>query len=79
VTAAEFEEQYARRSGTTAAELHSLGRWPQPCHCGWPECQGWEMGHQWEDAIVEDHLRFMFEYGCREPGDHGKTRTAVNP
>jgi hypothetical protein len=57
VTAAEFEEAYARRSGTTVAELHRLGRWAEPCDCGDDGCEGWIMGHQHEDALYEDQDR----------------------
>jgi hypothetical protein len=27
------------------------------CWCGEPGCEGWAMGRQWEDAIVEDQMR----------------------
>jgi hypothetical protein len=57
VTAEEFEARYAKRSGVTVAWLHAHGRYAQRCHCGWGMCEGWEMGHQQEDAIAEDALR----------------------
>jgi hypothetical protein len=55
--AAEFERRYAERSGLTVGQLHAWGRWAEPCGCGEPECEGWAMGHQWEDAIAEDWFR----------------------
>jgi len=53
----EFEAQYAARSGVTVAQLHAYGRYAEPCSCGNDECEGWAMGHQQEDAIVEDEIR----------------------
>ena len=52
-----FEAAYAARSGVTVEWLHAHGRWPEPCDCGEGMCEGWEMGHQWEDALLEDELR----------------------
>lgn len=57
VTADEFEAAYAERSGITVGQLHAQGRYAEPCDCGEDGCEGWAMGHQWEDAIVEDDLR----------------------
>lgn len=57
VTAAEFERRYAAESGVAVAFLRYWGRWPEPCDCGESDCQGWQMGHQWEDAIAENALR----------------------
>lgn len=54
---ATFESEYALRSGRTVDSLHDWGRYPEPCDCGEPECEGWAMGHQWEDAIIEDIIR----------------------
>jgi hypothetical protein len=53
----EFEAQYAARSDVTVAWLHAHGLYAEPCDCGEPECEGWAMGHPWEDAIVEDEIR----------------------
>ena len=57
MTAGEFEAQYAARSGVTVAQLHAWGRYAEPCVCDVDMCQGWAMGHQQEDAIVEARLR----------------------
>jgi len=57
LTAAQFEEQWAARAGVTVESLHSWGRWAERCDCGEPGCEGWSMGHQWEDAIVINELR----------------------
>lgn len=57
MTAAEFEAAYARRSGVTVAFLHQHGRYAGPCDCGEAGCEGWAMGHQQEDALLEDSLR----------------------
>jgi hypothetical protein len=56
LTAAEFEAAYAARSGVSVEYLHWAGRFAQPCDCGWDDCQGWEMGHQWEDALARNEL-----------------------
>lgn len=56
-TIEEFEREYAERSGLTVDELHALGRWAEECDCDDGECDGWRMGHQWEDAIFEDRMR----------------------
>jgi transposase InsO family protein len=56
-TAEEFEAQYAAASDVTVAQLHAWGRYAERCDCGERYCTGWAMGHQWEDAIVEDQLR----------------------
>jgi hypothetical protein len=57
MTADEFEAAYARRSRVTVAILHQWGRYAQPCDCGDELCEGWALGYQWEDAIVEDRVR----------------------
>lgn len=57
MNAAEFEAAYAERSGVTVEQLHAWGRYAEPCDCGEPGCEGWAMGHQQEDAIVEDEFR----------------------
>ena len=57
MTAEEFEAAYAQRSGLSVEWLHQHGRYAEPCDCGDPECEGWAMGHPWEDAIFEDELR----------------------
>jgi len=57
MTADEFETAYARRSGVTVAFLHHWGRYAEPCDCGDEICEGWSMGHQHEDAIMEDRQR----------------------
>ena len=57
MTCDEFEALYAQRSGVTVEQLHAWGRFAEPCDCGNPICEGWAMGHQWEDAIVEYEAR----------------------
>lgn len=52
-----FERNYAAMSGTTVAALRAWGRYAERCDCGAPECSGWQMGHPWEEAIIEDRLR----------------------
>lgn len=53
----EFEQAYAARSGTTVEALHAWGRFGELCKCGDAGCEGFRMGHQWEDAIIEDSAR----------------------
>ena len=57
MTADEFEAAYADRSGVSVRQLHAWGRHAERCDCDDESCEGWAMGHQWEDAIVEDRLR----------------------
>ncbi len=57
LTAAEFERGYAERSGLSVERLHQLGFYAEPCECGDSICEGWAMGHQWEDALVENIVR----------------------
>jgi hypothetical protein len=57
VTGEEFEAAYAALSGVTVDQLHRWGRYAERCWCGRPGCDGWVMGHQQEDAIVEDQIR----------------------
>jgi|GEM_PF-1354119 hypothetical protein len=57
LTVEEFERAYAERSGTTVAKLHAWGRYGEPCDCGDDLCEGFQMTHAWEDAIIEDVLR----------------------
>ena len=52
--ASTFEADYAKRSGITVHQLHVYGRFAEPCDCDFTGCTGWQMGHQWKDAIVED-------------------------
>lgn len=40
---AEFERDYAARSGTTVDKLHAIGLYPAPCNCHERGCQGWQM------------------------------------
>lgn len=54
---ADFERAYAERSGVTVDELHSWGRYAEPCDCDYEGCEGWAMGHQWEEAICENRMR----------------------
>ena len=57
MTAEEWEAAYAARSGVTVEWLHAHGRWAEQCDCGDEMCEGWAMGHPWEDAIFEDGRR----------------------
>jgi len=59
VTAEEFEAGYAARSGVTVDFLHAHGRHAERCDCGDEMCEGWAMGHPWEDAIAEDAQRAL--------------------
>lgn len=52
-----FAERYAARSGVSVEFLHEWGRYPEPCACGEPGCEGFIMGFQWEDALTAQLLR----------------------
>jgi len=67
MTAEEFEAAFAAMSGVTVAFLHRCGRYAEPCRCGGYGCQGWWMGRQWEDAIMEDRLRAAGREPPRNP------------
>lgn len=43
ITETQFEEQYARNSGTTIDKLHELGLFAVPCDCEQEGCEGWAM------------------------------------
>jgi hypothetical protein len=45
VTREQFEAAYAARSGVTVDFLHEHGRRAEPCDCGEPGCEGWQMAH----------------------------------
>ena len=62
-TREEFERACAERCGVTVGQLHAWGRWAEPCDCDYPGCEGWAMGHQWEDAIVANAVRDSGERG----------------
>lgn len=49
MTAEEFAEGYARRSGVTVEWLREHGREVRPCDCGEDGCEGWQMAHVRED------------------------------
>jgi hypothetical protein len=71
--AEEFEAAYAARSGVTVRQLHAWGRYAERCDCGDPECEGWAMGHQWEDALAADQLLSRLRSdntNCRESEGH---------
>jgi hypothetical protein len=57
LTAEDFEAAYAERSRMTVAELHSWGRYAEPCDCSDEFCEGWGMGHQQDDALAENESR----------------------
>jgi len=54
---AQFALYYAKCARTTVAELRRQGRYPERCRCGMSYCQGWNMGHQHEDALAENEQR----------------------
>lgn len=64
MTAEEFEAAYAARSGVSVGFLHARGRYAERCDCGEPECEGWAMGYQLEDAIAEDAARALTRRSC---------------
>jgi hypothetical protein len=40
-----FEAEYAASSGVTVEQLHTYGRYAEPCDCGdGAYCRGWKMG-----------------------------------
>ena len=43
---AEFEQQYAERSGVTVEWLHAHGRDGDVCDCGDDICDGFQMRHR---------------------------------
>jgi hypothetical protein len=58
--AAAFAAAYAARSGLPPDWLAEYGRYAEPCdpsRCGDEECESWQMGYPWEDAITEDQQR----------------------
>lgn len=60
MTAEEFEQAYADRSGTTVARLRQMGRVVRPCRCGEGLCEGWQsVSHvAWlEDEVLRLELR----------------------
>lgn len=57
MTGDEFEAQYAARSGMTVEQLLEAGLHAEQCSCGDELCEGWAMGHPWEDALAEDQMR----------------------
>jgi hypothetical protein len=55
-----FEAEWCAGSGFTTGDLHLWGRWPEPADpasCDDPDCAGWHMGHQQEDALVAEMVR----------------------
>lgn len=53
MTAEEFMQGYARRSGMTAADLYAAGRVVVTCDCDEAECEGWACVPRW---VAEDEL-----------------------
>ena len=43
MSAEEFAQRYAERSGVTVTWLAEHGRTPVPCGCGDEYCEGWQM------------------------------------
>lgn len=46
-----FEQEYAKRSGTTVRKLHQVGRFGAPCNCEEDGCEGFQMLHL-RDALL---------------------------
>ena len=44
-SADQFEQWYARRSGTSVEWMRSMGRQVKSCDCGESFCSGWGMTH----------------------------------
>ena len=42
ITAAQFEREYAERSGVTVEWLRAHGRVVRRCRCGEEGCEGWQ-------------------------------------
>jgi hypothetical protein len=57
VAANAFALGYALRSDVTVNQLREWGRFPEPCDCGEPGCEGFIMNFAWEDAIVANMLQ----------------------
>jgi hypothetical protein len=49
----DFEEEYAARSGVSVEWLHENGYSVAPCHCGEPNCQGFQITHGASFDILE--------------------------
>jgi hypothetical protein len=54
---ARFAANFASRSGVTVERLRWFGRYPELCDCGLPDCPGYRMGHQHEEALFENERR----------------------
>ena len=52
-----FEQRYAHNAGITVEMLHSWGRFGETCDCGEDGCEGYRIGHQWEEALFENWVR----------------------
>jgi hypothetical protein len=57
LTREQFEVRYVANSNLTIAHFRAWGRYVEPCDCGDEICDGWQMGHQYDDARVEDAMR----------------------
>lgn len=58
MTATEFAEAYAARTGVTVEWLREHGREVRPCDCGEDICEGWRMAHV---RYEEEDARIMAE------------------
>jgi hypothetical protein len=56
LTADEFEQAYATRSGLTVEQLRALGRVVRPCNCGDDSCQGWQSMTPERAALYDEAL-----------------------
>lgn len=66
MTAEEFEQQYAARTGITVQQLRELGRIVAPCHCGEDMCEGWQSTTQ--ERLDEEEAWKRIE-GAGDPMD----------
>ncbi len=62
MTADEFAQGYAGRSGVTVEWLREHGREVRPCECGSDDCPGWQMAHIRE-------LQWAVDQGIATPGE----------
>lgn len=54
LTAEQFEQAYAERSGRTVESLRAAGRVVRPCDCGENICEGWQYVPQWLADEIDD-------------------------
>ncbi len=55
ITEAQFEREYAERSGMTVERLRALGSVVRPCACGEKGCEGWQsVSHETAEWLDEN-------------------------